>query len=50
MIWQNSNRKTGNAQKLAALQKENEALKEQMQTVLATVEKLTETANTGTKK
>lgn len=50
MIWQNSNRKTGNAKKLAELQKENEALKEQMQSVMAAVEKLSETANTDTKK
>lgn len=45
MIWQNSNRKTGNAKKLAELKKENEALKAQMQSVMETVEKLSETAN-----
>lgn len=40
MIWQNNNRKTASAKKLAEIRKENEALKEQMQAVMAAVEKL----------
>lgn len=50
MIWQNSNRKTGNAKKLDELQKENETLKEQMQSVMATVEALSKAADNSKKK
>lgn len=50
MIWQNSNRKTGDAKKLDELQKENEALKEQMQSVMATVEALSKAADNSKKK
>lgn len=50
MIWQNSNRKTGNSKKLDELKKENEALKDQMQSVMATVEALSKAADSSKKK
>ena len=50
MIWQNSNRKTGNSKKLDELKRENEALKDQMQSVMATVEALSKAADSSKKK
>lgn len=43
MIWQNNSKKTVSEKRLAEVQKENEQLKAQMESVMAAVEKLSET-------
>lgn len=43
MIWQNNSKKTISEKRLTEVQKENEKLKAQMESVMAAVEKLSET-------